>query len=50
LQIHKFIKYFQEAHNWVMAFYRATGQAHKPTPPVATGKSSVVTKKEGGMI
>ena len=28
----------QDAHNWVMAFYRATGQAHKPQPPVATGK------------
>ena len=22
-----------------MAFYRATGQAHKPAPPVSTGKS-----------
>jgi len=32
-----------------MAFYRATGQAHKPSPPLATGKSSVVTKKEGGI-
>jgi hypothetical protein len=31
-----------------MAFYRATGQAHKPTPPLTTGKASVVTKKEGG--
>ena len=27
----------QDAHNWVMAFYRATGQAHKPTPPTNTG-------------
>ena len=39
----------QEAHNWVMAFYRATGQAHKPTPPVTTGKNSVVTKVQGGI-
>jgi len=28
-----------DANNWVMAFYRATGQAHKPAPPVSTGKS-----------
>ena len=40
----------QEAHNWVMAFYRATGQAHKPTPPVTTGKNSVVTKVQGGNL
>jgi hypothetical protein len=40
----------QEAHNWVMAFYRATGQAHKPTPPVTTGKNSVVTKVQGGIV
>lgn len=40
----------QDAHNWVMAFYRATGQAHKPTPPVTTGKSSSVTKAQGGKI
>ena len=40
----------QEAHNWVMAFYRATGQAHKPTPPVTTGKNSVVTKVQGGIF
>ena len=37
-----------DAHNWVMAFYRATGQAHKPTPPVSTGKnSSVLTANQG---
>ena len=38
----------QDAHNCVMAFYRATGQAHKPTPPVTTGKNSAVTKAQGG--
>ena len=37
-----------DAHNWVMAFYRATGQAHKPTPPVSTGKNSVLTANQGG--
>eukprot|EP00095_Tigriopus_kingsejongensis_P011606 maker-scaffold859_size87536-snap-gene-0.9 protein:Tk11606 transcript:maker-scaffold859_size87536-snap-gene-0.9-mRNA-1 annotation:"calcium-dependent secretion activator isoform x4" len=37
----------QDAHNWVMAFYRATGQAHKPSPPVSTGKSSSTTKVQG---
>merc|ERR1719270_2737110 len=31
----------QDSHNWVMAFYRATGQAHKPAPPVTTGNSAV---------
>ncbi|CAB4059885.1 CADPS [Lepeophtheirus salmonis] len=37
-----------DAHNWVMAFYRATGQAHKPTPPVSTGKSiSPAAKAQG---
>ena len=36
-----------DAHNWVMAFYRATGQAHKPTPPVSTGKNSVLTANQG---
>ena len=40
----------QEAHNWVMAFYRATGQAHKPTPPVSTGKSSILTGNQGGNL
>ena len=38
----------QEAHNWVMAFYRATGQAHKPAPPVNAGKNSTATKVPGG--
>lgn len=23
-----------ERHNWVQALYRATGQSHKPTPPL----------------
>ena len=36
----------QEAHNWVMAFYRATGQAHKPAPPVNAGNA--VTRTSGG--
>ena len=36
-----------EAHNWVMAFYRATGQAHKPAPPVNAGKNPTDTKKPG---
>ena len=27
-----------------MAFYRATGQAHKPAPPVTTGKNPTNTK------
>lgn len=40
----------KEAHDWVMAFYRATGQAHKPTPPVSTGKTSTVSGgNQGGM-
>jgi len=38
----------QDAHNWVMAFYRATGQAHKPTPPVTTGKNSALPNAAGG--
>ncbi|CAF0748850.1 unnamed protein product [Adineta ricciae] len=30
-----------ERHSWVQALYRATGQSHKPTPPVtATNKTS----------
>jgi len=30
-----------ERHSWVQALYRATGQSHKPTPPItATTKSS----------
>jgi len=29
-----------ERHSWVQALYRATGQSHKPTPPItATNKS-----------
>lgn len=37
-----------DANNWVMAFYRATGQAHKPSPPVAAGPSSTNSKAQGG--
>merc|ERR1719500_2157616 len=37
----------QDSHNWVMAFYRATGQAHRPAPPVTTGKSSSLNKTQG---
>lgn len=40
----------KEANDWVMAFYRATGQAHKPTPPVSTGKTSAVTGNQGGRV
>ena len=30
-----------ERHSWVQALYRATGQSHKPTPPVTvTNKAS----------
>lgn len=30
-----------ERHSWVQALYRATGQSHKPTPPItATNKTS----------
>lgn len=33
-----------ERHGWVQALYRATGQSHKPTPPVtATTKSQGAT-------
>ena len=42
-----FLFLFQDSHNWVMAFYRATGQAHKPAPPVTTGKASSLTKNQG---
>merc|ERR1719412_2582689 len=38
----------QDSHNWVMAFYRATGQAHRPAPPVTTGKSSSLNKTKNG--
>merc|ERR1719234_2585339 len=37
----------QDSHNWVMAFYRATGQAHRPAPPVTTGKSNSMNKTQG---
>ena len=30
-----------------MAFYRATGQAHKPAPPVTTGKTTSLNKNQG---
>ena len=36
-----------DASNWVMAFYRATGQAHKPQPPTSTGKSSILASGNG---
>lgn len=38
-----------ESHQWVTALYRATGQAHKPTPPVMPqGKNSTLSKIQGG--
>jgi calcium-dependent secretion activator len=38
-----------ECHLWVMAMYRATGQAHKPTPPInIAGKNSTIAKLQGG--
>lgn len=38
-----------ESHLWVMAMYRATGQSHKPTPPLTpSGKSSTIAKIQGG--
>ncbi|CAG0888772.1 unnamed protein product [Darwinula stevensoni] len=38
-----------ESHLWVMAMYRATGQSHKPTPPItpASGKNSTISKLQG---
>ncbi|XP_059468283.1 calcium-dependent secretion activator isoform X3 [Neocloeon triangulifer] len=37
-----------ECHLWVMAMYRATGQAHKPTPPLnLAGKNSTISKIQG---
>jgi len=37
-----------ERHSWVQALYRATGQSHKPTPPVtATTKSSQAASTQG---
>lgn len=39
-----------ESHLWVMALYRATGQSHKPAPPLTpSGKSSTIAKIQGGM-
>lgn len=35
---------------WVMAMYRATGQSHKPTPPVTQDKNSAISKIQGGNI
>ncbi|XP_055384036.1 calcium-dependent secretion activator isoform X3 [Condylostylus longicornis] len=32
---------------WVMAMYRATGQSHKPTPPVTQDKNSTMSKIQG---
>ena len=43
----KYISCFQESHNWVMAFYRATGQAHRPAPPVTTGNTNNTMKNQG---
>ncbi|XP_076068686.1 calcium-dependent secretion activator 1 isoform X6 [Oratosquilla oratoria] len=37
-----------ESHQWVTALYRATGQAHKPTPPLLPqGKNSSLAKVQG---
>ncbi|CAG2055719.1 unnamed protein product, partial [Timema podura] len=37
-----------ECHLWVMAMYRATGQSHKPTPPITpAGKNSTISKIQG---
>ncbi|XP_066949863.1 calcium-dependent secretion activator isoform X36 [Macrobrachium rosenbergii] len=37
-----------ESHQWVTALYRATGQAHKPTPPIMPqGKNSTLSKIQG---
>lgn len=39
-----------ECHLWVMAMYRATGQSHKPTPPVTLqDKNSTISKIRGGI-
>ena len=39
-----------ESHLWVMALYRATGQSHKPAPPLTpSGKSSTIAKIQGGI-
>lgn len=38
-----------ECHLWVMAMYRATGQSHKPTPPLTLqDKNSTISKIQGG--
>lgn len=40
-----------ESHLWVMAMYRATGQAHKPAPPLTpAAKNSTISKIQGGRI
>ena len=40
-----------ESHLWVMALYRATGQSHKPAPPLTpSGKSSTIAKIQGGIF
>ncbi len=40
-----------ESHLWVMALYRATGQSHKPAPPLTpSGKSSTIAKIQGGTL
>ncbi|GLH08157.1 uncharacterized protein GBIM_13451 [Gryllus bimaculatus] len=37
-----------ECHLWVMAMYRATGQSHKPAPPITpAGKNSTISKIQG---
>lgn len=39
-----------ECHLWVMAMYRATGQSHKPTPPITLqDKNSTISKIQGGI-
>ncbi|KAK6631099.1 hypothetical protein RUM43_014195 [Polyplax serrata] len=37
-----------ECHLWVMAMYRATGQSHKPTPPITTTANSTTISKIQG--
>lgn len=37
-----------ECHLWVMAMYRATGQSHKPTPPITTAANSTTISKIQG--
>lgn len=37
-----------ECHLWVMALYRATGQSHKPAPPITpANKNSTISKIQG---